>query len=552
MPHAQSAMCFLRGDESQPLLKGVSPSTSPTVKQAQSLRYRFPKIREKGAVLMIIWNVFFATSLASTMTKLAFGTAEQMVVVGLTVLYPVVGWLADCYIGRYPVLKVSLYSLLFSIIAKSIFLFILRSSVLLYMASCAWSLSAVCYLASIVQFTIDQSVGASGEELSFTIYWLVWGVTTGEFLTRTVLLPFIHYPDAEEFVHLFLEVFCSAIACVLLEIFNHLLMTKPQLSNPFKLMYQVLNYARKNHYPKQRSALTYWEDDYPSRIDLGKSKYDGPFTVEEVEDVKTILRLIPVVLCTMAFAIFLWYGKLLFHFNSSDFSTLFFSLLFENSLYLSCMLATIGIPMYHFVVYPLFYNHIPSMLRRIGIGLFFIFVSFLVGSITEIVIHAQFTNITCAIDHNATSNIISVSFGILPKLLGSFGVVMALYSSFEFFVAQSPWHVKGLIVCMMMQSFGVFSGLGSALDMLLKSFPVDLFPGCAFYYYLIYMSLILIIFVLFVCISKWYKLRKRDDIVPIYMLAEDNFERNYFLEQRYLNRYSSQNYGQSNIEVSTN
>ena len=37
--------------------------------------------------------------------------------------------------------------------------------------------------------------------------------------------------------------------------------------------------------------LTYWEDDIiPSRVDLGKSKYGGPFTIAQVEDVKTILR----------------------------------------------------------------------------------------------------------------------------------------------------------------------------------------------------------------------------------------------------------------------
>ena len=44
------------------------------------------------------------------------------------------------------------------------------------------------------------------------------------------------------------------------------------------------------------STLYQREEDYPSRIDLGKSQYGGPFTVEEVEDVKTVFRLIPVVM----------------------------------------------------------------------------------------------------------------------------------------------------------------------------------------------------------------------------------------------------------------
>ena len=43
-------------------------------------------------------------------------------------------------------------------------------------------------------------------------------------------------------------------------------------------------------HPRQRSAFTYCEDTIPSRIDFGKSKYGGPFTTEQVEDVKTLLR----------------------------------------------------------------------------------------------------------------------------------------------------------------------------------------------------------------------------------------------------------------------
>uniref|UniRef100_A0A1X7V432 Uncharacterized protein n=1 Tax=Amphimedon queenslandica TaxID=400682 RepID=A0A1X7V432_AMPQE len=49
----------------------------------------------------------------------------------------------------------------------------------------------------------------------------------------------------------------------------------------------------KHKYPENRSALTYWEEEAPSRLDLGKEKYGGPFTEEEVEDVKTVFRMLP-------------------------------------------------------------------------------------------------------------------------------------------------------------------------------------------------------------------------------------------------------------------
>ena len=58
----------------------------------------------------------------------------------------------------------------------------------------------------------------------------------------------------------------------------------------------MLSYARKTKYPERCSAMTYFDEEEPSQLDYGKHKFGGPFTEEEVEDVKTILRLLPVFL----------------------------------------------------------------------------------------------------------------------------------------------------------------------------------------------------------------------------------------------------------------
>ena len=71
------------------------------------------------------------------------------------------------------------------------------------------------------------------------------------------------------------------------------LIIEPKSPQSFKTIYQVLKFAWKHKSPLNRSALTYWEEKVPSRMDLGKSRYGGPFTTEQVEDVKTIFRLIP-------------------------------------------------------------------------------------------------------------------------------------------------------------------------------------------------------------------------------------------------------------------
>jgi peptide/histidine transporter 3/4 len=54
--------------------------------------------------------------------------------------------------------------------------------------------------------------------------------------------------------------------------------------------------SRLSTLDKEVPLLSYWEDDPPSRMDFGKVKYGGPFTTEQVEDVKTLIKSIGVIL----------------------------------------------------------------------------------------------------------------------------------------------------------------------------------------------------------------------------------------------------------------
>ena len=62
--------------------------------------------------------------------------------------------------------------------------------------------------------------------------------------------------------------------------------------SPFTMIYRIVKYAWQHKCPVNRSAFTYWENDIPSRIDLGKNKYGGPFTNEEVEAIFVTVLLV--------------------------------------------------------------------------------------------------------------------------------------------------------------------------------------------------------------------------------------------------------------------
>ena len=70
------------------------------------------------------------------------------------------------------------------------------------------------------------------------------------------------------------------------------LTVEPSTSNPFKLVARVLKYAWTHKYPGFRSAFTYQDHKRHSKIDYAQAIYGGPFSTEQVEDVKTFLRII--------------------------------------------------------------------------------------------------------------------------------------------------------------------------------------------------------------------------------------------------------------------
>ena len=95
---------------------------------------------------------------------------------------------------------------------------------------------------------------------------------------------------------------CMAIVCCSMFIVApKYMIIEPKSPQSLKTIYQVLKFVAEHKAPLNRSAFTYWEEDVPSRLDLGKSRYGGPFTTEQVEDVKTFFKILIVHLPLLIF-----------------------------------------------------------------------------------------------------------------------------------------------------------------------------------------------------------------------------------------------------------
>uniref|UniRef100_A0A1X7VFV6 Major facilitator superfamily (MFS) profile domain-containing protein n=1 Tax=Amphimedon queenslandica TaxID=400682 RepID=A0A1X7VFV6_AMPQE len=348
----------------------------------------------------------------------------------------------------------------------------------------------VSFLTNVIQYNIDQLIGASANELSTIIYWNIAALPVGFVLSDWLLL--LNYELC--------NVIASGVALSLIlvshSLFKHKLENISLIKNPIKLIVRVLCYARKHKYPENRSALTYWEEEAPSRLDLGKDKYGGPFTEEEVEDVKTFLRMLPLLITTFEFTSLLY----LRHSHSDSNKSSVHRIMFDHyGTYHITLLLLFFI--YQFIIRGCFHKYIPSMLTRMGAGLLFA----LLGCITEVL----------------AQKFLSYDFLLLiEQVLIGISCFLILPTAIEFTVAQSPGHMRGMMVGLCYTLLGIGSLISVILSIFIK----------AWYYYIIVCVLQLLILIVFVILARRYKYRVRENEINIVQIVDDHYQR--YMEQQ--------------------
>ena len=115
-------------------------------------------------------------------------------------------------------------------------------------------------------------------------------------------------------------------------------------------------------------------------MDLGKSKYGGPFSTEQVEDVKTIIHLLVISLpiWVLASSLFMHPRFVTRNVPGVPLCSTNFIIYFTYDDAWCVIVCTV---IYEFVIYPIVRNRIPTILKRIGITSFltiFISVVFLI------------------------------------------------------------------------------------------------------------------------------------------------------------------------------
>ena len=285
---------------------------------------------------------------------------------------------------------------------------------------------------------MDQIISGTHTNISAFLQWLGWATFSGlavSAITASISYNCSNLSESEiSMIFSLFSVFLFSVGLVLDFCFHHKLVKEPVTVNPMSLIFKVLKYAAKHKHPVQRSAFTYCENEQPTRLDYGKSKYGGPFTTEQVEDVKTFWRILLVILVLSTFA--------LPFIQQLDSASTMEKYLSESkctqvvSRAVSAPTSTIMfcIPLYELLIYPCLRNRGPSILQSAGIGAAALIVSSVYGIIFETVKKAL--NNACMF--REMGHVLDIVFAIPFNHLLGFTAAVMFKSSIEFVCAQAP------------------------------------------------------------------------------------------------------------------
>ena len=550
-------------------------------------------LNSKAAILTLVWNVsivmglsiYFDPGLYITFGYLFLNNSSYSILIESTIvvyiisaitflLYPLAGCLADVRWGRYTTIRNSLCFIFWSSIILAVLLStyggvgvlvvisfsdstilvpsLLTLSGVIGVPLCCGVLLIICsyvaFNANVIQFGTDQLHDAPTEDSVLFIHWYVWTTHLGTFLMNTniSLSAYLLFTPSglRDLINIILfitflfglgalMICCLGVTLCIHQYKRHWFMTDSGSRNPYKLVYKVLKFAKNHTNPIRRSAFTYCEDELPSRLDLGKEKYGGPFTTEQIENVKVFLGILCILLSLGPIMMVDntakgTLTKFADHMDHGSFVHPVSTLIYTGSL--TKLLVVIFIPVYLCLLRPFVRKYIPGMLKRIGLGMIFILLSTLCTLSFDTYGHARNLNMTTCFlsDDSLTSAPLNINSNLLiiQSSLNAIGYMLFYIAVYEFICAQSPHSMKGLVIGTFFAIKGVFQLLGVVIILLPFNrhwkFTVN-FPSCGFVYYLINAIIALIGIVAYTCVARQYQYRQRDEPDNIYRYAEEYY-----------------------------
>ena len=455
------------------------------------------------------------------------------------ILTPFCGWLSDTKIGRGNAIYLSLWLGWIGTLLQSIsyclqynscgistligrYGFSSMSSVFLFV-------SMAFMFTNILPYGIDQMMNVSSVKIRAFIHWIVWVYlfcinVFGYFLIT-------EYQTGALIIAVAGFALFSLFLCLHFHLQHHF--EHIPIPNPYKIVFKVLKYSiQNNHNRRQRSAFTYWGKE-PSRIDLAKERYGGSFTHEEVENVKTFLRIVAILASLCPF--FIIYGPFIgevfdiipvFKDGYNGYTGFIFS-------FIGYSVLLVLIPLFELVILPLFPKLEYFLMNPLrGLGLANILIILSIVSVFLIDLIGRVTNkshdIPCYNVWVPGDPVIQISYWILliPSILAGTSYALTLICTFEFLCSQAPFGMHGMIIGLFWFLRDISFVVGLGIKLMLQYVPISSSSvySCTSWFSIIFGLVGLVGLVVYVLTARWYVKRIRDTDLDLHTEIEQRWE----------------------------
>lgn len=434
----------------------------------------------------------------------------------LAILYLIVGWIVDRNIGRRKGISLSLWSSWFGTLLHLISLCI-QYSICGSVANIAkYGLSSFAFLfllvgnvtfyVSFLAYGLDQLIDEPTSRVRAYIHWIVWGLFVGFLFGYIGFVQVSAYNlDLVLFTVLVIFVLISFAICIQVLSLPVFYPSYIAVNNPYFTVLAVLKYAYHYTYPAVRSALTYWETKVPDRIDLAKSKYGGPFSDNEVEDVKVFLRIFAIFLSLSGYFIplFVILGiSGINDFSGSDSVGGYGSYLLWN---LFDKMIIVLVPVLELVIIPLFPKveyFLLNPLRWFIVSYVFLFISLILMLALDIT-GSQISQNFCG-----TYNL-SFLFYSIPLLFYGLTDTITFIYGFEFICSQAPVNMSGVLTGIIWLLRTIYTLIARLIKLLFL--VIGRKVSCNFWLLLLQIVICFVGGLVFLKVVKWYQHRVRND-----------------------------------------
>ncbi len=495
----------------------------------------------------------------------------------LYIFYPIAGLLADIKISRYKAITSSLLMCIFgtppALIGSGVLasipeldlsnvsrlILVLLGVLLIGFGLLLLACSAVGFNANVIQFGLDQLHDRATEDHVIFIQWYLWIFFSVIFVINLIfeLINFNSKTLLNTYYYILASIYTTIALTAIISLYiaernEHWFVINPKVAtNPYKLVLRVSKFAFQHKFPINRSAFTYCGDEVPSRLDLAKKRYGGPYTTEEVEDVKVFYGITKILIYTGAF-FFLNVSAhtVTYVFKAHALQELYHSYFKDPDLKSKVafhfidggILYTVEIvilyPIYIFLIRPFISYYIPKVFTRMGMGLLALIVSLLVLLGMDVFAHVKDREIICMFDPQIEYNIFEtentthagesfhwkifyVTVSIEVAIIALVNIMM-LSSIYEFIFSQSPQAMKGLFMGLCFAVQGTFRALGALFILPLVLYGSHFtMPSCGIVYYSANVVIGILSLLVFVYQARKYNYRKRDECCHYYRYAEE-------------------------------